>query len=89
MNDEIEAIGRNDTWELTTLPKGHKPIGEKWVYKKNKSKEGKVEKLKAQLVIKGYKQQYGVDSEEVFAPVTRIDTIRLFIVFVAQIDGDM
>ena len=52
MDDEIKAIEKNDTWKLTTLPKGHKPIGIKWVYKKNV--KGEVEKHKARLVAKGY-----------------------------------
>lgn len=84
MNEEIEAIKRNDTWELTTLPEGHKPIGVKWVYKTKTSQEGKMEKHKARLVAKGHKQQYGIDYEEVFAPVARVDTIRLLIALAAQ-----
>jgi Reverse transcriptase (RNA-dependent DNA polymerase) len=69
MDDEIHAIEKNDTWELTSLPSGHKAIGVKWVYKKKMSPQGEVEKYKARLVVKGYKQQAGVDYEEVFAPV--------------------
>ncbi|KAK4258396.1 hypothetical protein QN277_007851 [Acacia crassicarpa] len=84
MNDEIAAIKRNDTWELTTMPKEQKPIGVKWVYKTKTNKEGKVEKYKARLVAKGYKQKYGIDYEEVFAPVARIDTIRLLTAISAQ-----
>jgi len=84
MDDEIEAIRRNDTWELTTLPEGHKPIGVKWVYKMKTNQDRKVEKYKARLVAKGYSQQEGIDYEEVFAPVARIDTIRLIIALAAQ-----
>ncbi|KAG9450658.1 hypothetical protein H6P81_010623 [Aristolochia fimbriata] len=84
MDEEIEAIKKNDTWELTTLPAGHKAIGVKWVYKTKTNQEGKVEKHKARLVAKGYKQKFGVDYEEVFAPVARIDTIRLLIALAAQ-----
>lgn len=56
MNEEIEAIRRNDEWELTTLPEGHKTIGVKWVYKTKTSQEDKVEKHRARLVAKGHKQ---------------------------------
>jgi Reverse transcriptase (RNA-dependent DNA polymerase) len=72
MDDEIRAIEKNDTWELTSLPRGHKTIGVKWVYKKKMNPQGKVEKYKARLVAKGYKQQAGVDYEEVFALVARM-----------------
>lgn len=84
MDEEIAAIRRNDTWELTSLPEGHSPIGVKWVYKTKTNKEEKVEKYKARLVAKGYKQRQGVDYDEIFAPVARIDTIRLLIAVAAQ-----
>ena len=69
MNEEMKAIQKNNTWKLTTLPESHEPIGVKWIYKVNKNAEGKVEKYKARLVAKGYKQQAGIDYEEVFAPI--------------------
>ena len=61
MYDEIEAIERNDTWELIDLLKGHKTIGVKWVFKTKLKKNGEVDKYKARLVAKGYKQEYGID----------------------------
>ena len=79
MDDEIDAIKRNDTWELTDLPKGHKTIGVKWVFKTKLQENGEVDKYKARLVAKGYTQEYGIDYSEVFAPVARHDTIRLVI----------
>jgi len=84
MNEEIGAIERNNTWELTDLPKGARPIGVKWVYKKKTNAEGEVERYKARLVVKGYKQKEGIDYDEVFAPVTRMETIRLLISLAAQ-----
>ncbi|KAM7520343.1 hypothetical protein LguiB_019305 [Lonicera macranthoides] len=84
MNAEIEAIEKNKTWELTELPKGQKAIGVKWVYKTKLKENGKVDKYKARLVAKGYKQEFGVDYKEVFAPVSRHDTIRLVIALAAQ-----
>ncbi|PHT36714.1 hypothetical protein CQW23_24414 [Capsicum baccatum] len=84
MDEEIAAIRRNDTWELTSMPEGHNPIGVKWVYKTKTNKEGKVDKYKARLVAKGYKKKYGVDYDEVFAPVARIDTVRLLTALAAQ-----
>ncbi|KAH9659148.1 hypothetical protein KPL70_023755 [Citrus sinensis] len=54
MDKEIKAIVKNDTWELTTLPKGHKVIGVKWVYKTKRNAKGEIERHKARLVAKGY-----------------------------------
>ena len=84
MDDEIKAIEKNDTWELAALPKGHKPIGVKWVYKTKKNAKGEVEKHKARLVAKGYSQKAGIDYDEVFAPVARLETVRLIISLAAQ-----
>ena len=79
MDEEIKAIEKNETQELTTLPKGHEAIGVKWVYKVKKNANGKVEKYKARLVVKGYKQRHGVDYDEVYAPIARMETIHLLI----------
>ena len=84
MDAEITAIKRNDTWELCDLPKGQKTIGVKWVYKTKLKENGEVDKHKARLVAKGYKQEFGVDYKEVFAPTARHDTIRLVIAMAAQ-----
>ena len=84
MRTEIDAIERNNTWKLTELPPGHKAIGLKWVFKLKKDAEGKVIKHKARLVAKGYVQQRGIDYEEVFAPVTRLETVRLLLALAAK-----
>jgi hypothetical protein len=83
MDDEIDAIEINNTWELTNLPKGHKTIDVKWVFKTKLTENGEVDKYKARLVVKGYKQEYEIDYTEVFAPVARHDTIRLVIALAA------
>lgn len=84
MTEEINAIERNDTWELTDIPQGHKAIDVKWVFKTKRKSDGKAEKHKARLVAKGYEQQPGYDYQEVFSPVARIETIRLIIALAAQ-----
>jgi hypothetical protein len=84
MDDEIAAIERNNTWELTDIPKGHKTIGVNWVYKTTLKENGEVDKYKARLVAKGYKQEFGIDYKEVFALVARLDTIRLVLSIAAQ-----
>ncbi|KAL4278674.1 hypothetical protein GQ457_03G016420 [Hibiscus cannabinus] len=61
MDEEIEAIDRNNTWELTNLPKGSQPIGVKWVFKKKMNAQGEIERYKTRLVAKGYKQKASTD----------------------------
>ncbi|KAM2407389.1 hypothetical protein ACFX1X_026583 [Malus domestica] len=86
MDVEIAAIERNNIWELTDLPQGGKMIGVKWVYKTKLNENGEVDKYKAWLVAKGYAQEYGVDYAEVFAHVARLDTIRVVIALVVQME---
>ncbi|XP_026377667.1 uncharacterized protein LOC113271960 [Papaver somniferum] len=84
MNEELKSIEKNDTWELNKLPPEKKPIGVKWVHKTKYKSNGEVHRLKARLVAKGYRQRQGVDYSEVFAPVARIDTIKMKIALAAQ-----
>ncbi|RVW40116.1 Retrovirus-related Pol polyprotein from transposon TNT 1-94 [Vitis vinifera] len=84
MNEEIGSIEKNNSWELVELPKWQKSIGVKWVYKTKLNKDGGVDKYKARLVVKGYKQEFGVDYKKVFAPVAKLDTIRLVLSMAAQ-----
>jgi len=79
MDSDMQSINKNQTWELVKLPAGHKPIGLKWVYKLKRNEDGEVVKHKARLVAKGYVQKQGIDFEEVFAPVARLDTVRLIL----------
>ncbi|KAA0039318.1 integrase [Cucumis melo var. makuwa] len=75
MDQEIDSIRRNETWDLMELLTNKQALGVKWVNRTKLKSDGNVEKYKARLVVKGYKQKYGVDYEEIFVPATRIETI--------------
>nr|GEW05446.1 ribonuclease H-like domain, reverse transcriptase, RNA-dependent DNA polymerase [Tanacetum cinerariifolium] len=75
MKAELDSINRNNTWKLTTLPKGHNAIGLKWVFKTKRGANGNIIKHKARLVAKGYIQEHCIDFEEVFESVAKMETI--------------
>lgn len=83
MDCEIKSIEKNQTWELSDLPTGAKTIGVKWIFKTKLNEKGEVNKYKARLVAKGYSQQHGIDFTEVFAPVARMDTVRMIVALAA------
>jgi hypothetical protein len=79
MLDEMMSIEASGTWELIDAPPRVRPIGLKWVYKTKKDATGVITKYKACLVAKGYVLQQGIDFEEVFAPVARLQSMRLLL----------
>jgi hypothetical protein len=77
MQTKMQAIEANMTWDVSDLPSNQKSIGLKWVFKVKKNTEGKIVKYKVRLVTKGYAQQQGVDFDKVFAPIARIEIVRV------------
>jgi len=70
---------KNETWEFIELPKDQIPIGSKWLFKSKFNFYGSIDKYKTIYVAKGYSQKEGIDYEDTFAPVDKINTIRLMI----------
>ncbi|BBN70319.1 multidrug resistance-associated protein 9 [Prunus dulcis] len=89
MKAELEMIEKNNTWTLVDRPFDKPIIGVKWVYKTKLNLDGSVQKNKARLVAKGYSQKPGIDYNETFAPVARLDTIRTLIALAAQKEWNM
>ncbi|CAA0840906.1 cysteine-rich RLK (RECEPTOR-like protein kinase) 8, partial [Striga hermonthica] len=86
MLEEMKAIEENETWELVDPPPGCHPIGLKWVYKVKRDESGAIVKHKARLVARGFVQREGIDFEEVFAPVARMESVRLLLAMAAAKD---
>ena len=75
-DSEFDSLNNNDTWDLVDLPPGKTVVGCKWVLKTKRNSDGSIEKYKARLVAQGYSQIYGIDYDEVFAPVVKYSSIR-------------
>ncbi|GJR43951.1 zinc finger, CCHC-type containing protein [Tanacetum coccineum] len=75
INDEIGSIMENNTWVLSDLPPCCKPLGCKWIFKRKMKVDGIIDKFKARLVIKGFRQKEGIDYFDTYVPVSRITTI--------------
>jgi hypothetical protein len=84
MEEELRAIEDNNTWTLTELPPWRRAIGLKWGFKVKRDEQGAVVRHKARLVVKGYSQRQGIDYEEVFAPVARLEAVRLLLALAAH-----
>ncbi|GJW16649.1 retrovirus-related pol polyprotein from transposon TNT 1-94 [Tanacetum coccineum] len=84
MQDELYQFDRLQVWELVDKPFGKKVIKLKWLWKNKKDEDQTVIRNKSRLIAKGYAQEEGVDFKESFAPVARLEVIRLFIAYAAH-----
>jgi hypothetical protein len=81
MNEELDQIEKNKTWDLVPRPDNKNVIGTKWVYINKLNEYGKIVRNKARLVCKGYPQVEGVEFKQTFSPVAIIEAIRMFLAF--------
>ncbi|GJS20624.1 putative ribonuclease H-like domain-containing protein [Tanacetum coccineum] len=81
MQEELLQFKLQEVWTLVDLPNGKRAIGTKWIFRNKKDKRGIVIRNKARLVAQGYTQEEGIDYDEVFAHVTRIEAIKLFLAY--------
>ncbi|GJX72269.1 retrovirus-related pol polyprotein from transposon TNT 1-94 [Tanacetum coccineum] len=86
MQDELNQFERLQVWELVPRPEGKNVIALKWLWKNKCDAENIVVRNKSRLVAKGYKQEEGIDFEESFAPVARLEAVRMFIAFAAHMN---
>ncbi|GKF30836.1 putative ribonuclease H-like domain-containing protein, partial [Tanacetum coccineum] len=81
MQEELLQFQLQKVWTLVNLSNGKRAIGTKWVFRNKKDERGIVVRNKARLVAQGYTQEEGIDYDEVFSPVARIEAIRLFLAY--------
>lgn len=84
MQDEIDALNKQGTWELVSLPPRKNLVGSKWVYKVKRNSDGSIARYKARLVAKGFSQEAGIDYEETFSLVVKPTTVKLILAIVSS-----
>jgi hypothetical protein len=81
MQEELNNFTRNEVWELVERPKNHNVIGTKWVYRNKENEDGIAVKNKSRLVAQGYTHVEGLDFDKTFAPIARLEAIRILLAY--------
>jgi hypothetical protein len=89
MADELNSLESHGTWEIVDRPQGRRVISSKWVYRVKYDADGNVSRHKARLVARGFTQVHGVDYTDTFAPVTRLETLRLLFAMAVEKDWEV
>ncbi|KAG3056696.1 hypothetical protein PI125_g25513 [Phytophthora idaei] len=85
-NSEYKSLMDNEAWVLVTPPKGRKILTSRWVFVVKYTGTGEIDRFKARLVIKGFLQEYGIDYNEIFSPVIRMEVLRFLLTIAALLD---
>ncbi|GJX41205.1 zf-CCHC domain-containing protein [Tanacetum coccineum] len=86
MQEELNQFVANNVWELVPQPRNMTIIGTKWVFRNKLDENGIVSRNKARLVAQGYNQQEGIDYDETYAPVARLESIRILLAYACALD---
>jgi hypothetical protein len=86
MVEEMDALDKNEAWDIVEFPTRRKSVCRKWLFKKKFNAQGKVEKYKARLVVKGYSQVEGIDFGEIFSHVAKLTSIIFILSIVVAFD---
>ena len=86
MQEELNQFERNKVWTLVPRPKHHPIIGAKWVFRNKMDEQGFITRNKARLVAKGYNQEEGIDYDETYAPVARLEAIRILLAYASYMN---
>jgi hypothetical protein len=84
MDEELDQIEKNDTWELVPIPRYKNVIATKWIFRNKLNEYGHPTRNKARLVCKGYAQVEGIEFEDIFPPVSRMEVIRLILAYASS-----
>ena len=89
MDSELSSHEENGTWTLVQRPRGRRVLKNRWVFVVKYKPDGSVDRFKARLVIKGFLQKYGIDYNEIFSPVVRMEILRLLLSLAAAMDWEV
>jgi hypothetical protein len=89
MHEEMDSISKNEVWDLIELPASRKPVGCKWVLRKEYKVDGSLDKYQARLVAKGFTQQPSLDFVDTYSPVAKFASVRIIMVVTARLDLEL
>ena len=85
----MQALEKNETGDMVELPKGKKTVGCKWIFTINNKADETIQRYKARLVAKEFTQTYGIDYQEIFPPVAKMNTIRIILSLATNLDWSL